>query len=138
MGTNYYLTEKPPCECCGREYPNRHIGKSSIGWCFSLHVYPEDDINNLEDWKTLLQAGGCILDEYGTVISVARMLEIITDRVGSMDWKIRPMFYSCWKEFHDENSSFQGPNNLLRHRADGSFCVGNGEGTWDLLVGDFS
>ena len=41
MGTNYYLHKKPPCEACGHEPAPLHIGKSSGGWCFSLHVIPE-------------------------------------------------------------------------------------------------
>ena len=47
MGTNYYL-HRPrtnECEHCGRadEAPPLHIGKSSSGWCFSLHVRRADD-----------------------------------------------------------------------------------------------
>ena len=30
-----------------------HIGKSSYGWHFSLCIYPELGINDLEDWKKL-------------------------------------------------------------------------------------
>ncbi len=52
MGTNYYLHEKPDCECCGRPFEALHIGKSSSGWCFSLHVMPEDMINTLDDWRS--------------------------------------------------------------------------------------
>ena len=40
MGTNYYLSSKP-CSCCGRKDSQRHIGKSSAGWVFALHVYPD-------------------------------------------------------------------------------------------------
>lgn len=39
MGTNYYL-RPDPCECCGRGLEPLHIGKSCMGWCFRLHVYP--------------------------------------------------------------------------------------------------
>lgn len=38
MGTNYYLHSQDPCEHCGRSYPELHIGKSSAGWVFALHV----------------------------------------------------------------------------------------------------
>lgn len=31
-----------------------------------------------------------------------------------------------------------GPNNLLRSRVDGVNCIGHGEGTWDLIAGEFS
>ena len=36
MGTNYYLND-------------RHIGKSSAGWYFALHIYPEENINSLDE-----------------------------------------------------------------------------------------
>ena len=42
MGTNYYFEDSSEvCECCGRGAESLHIGKSSGGWCFSLHVMPE-------------------------------------------------------------------------------------------------
>jgi len=53
MGTNYYLYPASPCKACGRSYEAKHIGKSSAGWCFLLHVIPEEGINDLEDWKKL-------------------------------------------------------------------------------------
>jgi len=38
LGTNYYWQESEPCAACGRGYEQVHVGKSSAGWCFSLHV----------------------------------------------------------------------------------------------------
>ena len=52
MSTNYYLFENY-CEQCKRS-DELHIGKSSVGWYFSLCVYPERKINSLDDWKKLL------------------------------------------------------------------------------------
>jgi len=60
MGTNYYLQKKSgTCQTCGHcsEDP-KHIGKSSGGWCFSLHVYPEENITTVT-----------IVNEYGETIS---------------------------------------------------------------------
>lgn len=69
MGTNYYLKPKP-CECCGRTDEGLHIGKSSAGWCFSLHVIPEEGINGLDDWKSRFDEPGVqIVNEYGEVVS---------------------------------------------------------------------
>ena len=57
MSTNYYLHKPSTTQCnhCGHDPESEnniiHIGKSSHGWCFALHVYPELDINTLEDWK---------------------------------------------------------------------------------------
>ena len=110
MGTNYYW-HMNPCPHCGHPEEKLHIGKSSAGWCFSLHIIPERGINDLDDWKELWKEGnGKIIDEYSEEIPIDKMLEIITDF---------------------------GPNGLLRHKVDGKFCVGNGKGTWDLIRGEF-
>lgn len=113
MGTNYYVYSKPACPACGREYPPKHIGKSSAGWCFSLHIYPDEGIKNWDDWKSyLLQGGMYILDEYGRDVPIAEMTTIITKRYR--------------------------PQGLKRHKIDDEFCVGHAEGTYDYLVGEFS
>ena len=111
MGTNYYLHTRQPCECCGRPYERIHIGKSSGGWCFALRVMPEENINDLEDWKKLWwQQGAWIEDEYGAKVSVITMEKVITDR---------------------------GPNGLFRHPI-GDGCLKHGEGTWDCIDWEFS
>jgi hypothetical protein len=72
MGTNFYL-KSPDAEPL-------HIGKSSAGWCFSLRVYPEYGINNLEDWLDLLcDPYAVIEDEYERWISPSKML--VTEQV---------------------------------------------------------
>jgi len=137
MGTNFYFHEKQPCPHCGRGFDSRHIGKSSMGWCFSLHVYPEEGINGLDDWKRLWATpGSYIKNEYGEVESVEAMIACITER-GPRDTEKKPFGYSSWESFHAENGSMNGPNGMLRHRLD-RHCVGHGEGTWDLLTGEFS
>jgi len=80
MGTNYYWTEREPCECCGRPFESLHIGKSSAGWNFSLHIHPDEGIVNLEDWKARWATGGTITDEYGRTISIGEMVATITKR----------------------------------------------------------
>lgn len=113
MGTNYYLHQKQDCEACGRPHEALHIGKSSYGWCFSLHVMPEDGINSLDDWRRLWsQPGAFIRDEYGDTITVENMEAIITERN------------------HDHG--------LMRHQVDGRHCLANGAGTWDHIAGAFS
>jgi hypothetical protein len=111
MGTNYYVEVQPPCECCGRGYEHKHIGKSSAGWCFSLHVYPDEGINTLEDWKEYLK-DKVIKNEYGGIVTLDELLRCITKR--------------------------NHPSGLSRHVIDSRFCIGHGEGTWDYLIGDFS
>jgi hypothetical protein len=124
MGTNHYI--KLPCT------ETLHIGKSSAGWCFALHVYPERGITNLEDWLDLLYGSfSGIEDEYGRWVTPAEMLEQITFR----DWAGT---YTHSPEFHMQNCSESGPNGLLRCKVDGVHCIGHGEGTYDYIVGDFS
>lgn len=133
MGTNYYHVV--------RGKPDRHIGKSSGGWCFALHVYPEEGINTLEDWTKRLVKSGKIRDENGTSVALDFMMERIEDR----KWPI-PMTeeqavrvrYNSLAHFHETNHSEPGPNNLLRHKVDGVHCIGQGLGTWDYIIGDFS
>jgi len=132
MGTNYYLDGKPPCYCCNRPFEQQHIGKSSAGWCFTLHVIPEKGIKDLEDWvKLWSEPGACITDEYNKVISPEEMMEIITQREGgdSEVWSDR---------MYKQNYAEPGPKNLVRHKVDGNHCIGHGSGTWDLITGEFS
>jgi len=139
MGTNYYWTEQgEPCACCGRPFERLHIGKSSGGWCFSLHVIPDQGINDLADWETRWAKPGSIIeDEYGERITPETMRRVITERSWPRPKDKMPYGYTSWEEFYRRNHAFLGPNGLLRHQVDGRFCVGNGEGTWDLLPGDF-
>lgn len=138
MGTNYYLYGKPPCESCGRPHERKHIGKSSGGWCFSLHVMPEDGINDIDDWERLWSApGSYIADEYGERVSVEEMRVVIMARAHEERWCKTPWGYSSWDHFHQSNHSEPGPAGLLRHRI-GPHCVKHGAGTWDCIPGEFS
>lgn len=137
MGTNYYL-RSGICEKCGRSDEEKHIGKSSAGWCFSLHIDPTEGIKNLGDWRTLFEdPGNVIFDEYGSEITIEEMLDTIINR-GNEDetFERRPAFYSSWDEFHSQNGSEFGPNGMLRHKI-GNHCTGHGDGTWDLIPGEF-
>lgn len=131
MGTNFYLHEKPPCECCGRDYEPKHIGKSSSGWCFSLHVVPEDGINDLDDWITLWSKNWAyIVNEYGDNIDPETMVKNITER--SRDDPPR------WSSAdYRMNYAEPGPKNLIRHTI-GNNCIKHGSGTWDCITGEFS
>ena len=148
MGTNYYL-EQDVCKCCNRGINGLHIGKSSSGWCFSLHVIPEEDINSLDDWITWFRKEDTIIrDEYGTVISIDDMLDEITNKkrhrsieeaYATRENKSLHIMYSSVEDFHAANGSFTDEKtNLLRHKVDGIHCIGNGEGTYDFIRGEFS
>ena len=93
MSTNFYLKRRvfntDPCPHCERPGPyvteeRLHIGKSSFGWAFSLHVFsdPQRGPTNLEQWLyEFVQIGNVIVDEYNRTVSADEMREIITERV---------------------------------------------------------
>lgn len=107
MGTNYYWIHNH-CDKCNR-HDVLHIGKSSGGWAFSLHVIPEMNINDLDDWKVLWHNRfGRIEDEYEKVITTTSMIDIITNR----RYKVRHPL--------------------------SDFCIKHGAGSWDCMLGYFS
>ena len=143
MGTNFYLKSHDratSCPTCGHTAPEPeplHIGKSSVGWCFSLHV-EEDGPKTLDDWKLLFEDGGYVIeDEYGQQISSEEMLGRITDRSGTPRTERSPSSYASWEQFYRQNHAEPGPNHLSRHVVDGRHCLAHGEGTWDLIAGEF-
>lgn len=130
MGTNYYL-EGEKCSHCGHEPPRRHIGKSSAGWAFSLHVDPADGIRGLDDWVRLWdEPGARIVDEYGRAVTPYEMLCTIvlrssgTARLGDFN--------------HLANHSEPTFNGLVRAQEDGLHCSGHGHATWSHILGEFS
>ena len=132
MGTNYYWYEKKPCECCGREFEAKHIGKSSCGWCFSLYVGEWEGPKTLNEWKErFYRPDSIIQDEYGQIISPDEMLATISDRKRN-----DPLTWD--RENFAMNHAERGPNNLIRHSISKDHCIGHGEGTWDYIVSDFS
>lgn len=112
MGTNFYLQEET-CPHCGRGDPGFHIGKSSSGWAFALHIIPNAGINGLDDWRVRWNKPGAVItDEYGDILEPFEMEDRILNR--------------------------SHPRGLSRHTIDGKHCTGHGDGTYDLLMGDFS
>ena len=152
MGTNYYLHQKTALPEPDHEIV-LHIGRSSGGWCFSLHVMPERGINSLQDWIDLIEARtsaglAVIKNEYDEEVSLQDLLGLITKRHGfaSVDEnfnKANILMLPTWnyrdvEDYLQQNHATRGPNDLLRHINDGKFCIGHGEGTWDLCTGEFS
>jgi hypothetical protein len=128
MGTNFYHHTKI-CHECGRSHKT-HIGKSSFGWCFALHVYPDRGINSLSDWIDRLEKEGRIYNEYGDELT----LEELLDTVHRRSWEDREKATDGWLE---ENHALAGPKGLARHAID-RYCIGHGEGPWDYIIGEFS
>lgn len=130
MGTNYYLYGVP-CPCCGNRPPPYHIGKSSAGWYFTLHIDPAKGISGLDDIMALCEKPGALIrDEYGDAVPLSKLRSIITDRM----WKTSPSS----DIFLPQNKAEIGVNGLVRMLVDGQFCIGHGPGTWSLCLGEFS
>ena len=140
MGTNYYH-EIGVCEHCGHAEHRRHIGKSSFGWCFSLHVEPDDHAfpHSWDEWQEEFISGR-IVDEYGEEVDTEDFYSVVTERSHKIPFDDCRWWrgYKDETHFHIHNCSQRGPNNLLRHRIDGRHCIGHGDGTWDLITGEFS
>lgn len=137
MGTNYYLHENV-CTICGRGDEPLHIGKSIAGWCFGLHVIPEQGLNTLEDWAARW-AKGVIKNEYDRPVTPEDMMSTIADRSWGDGIERTPLGYPLLAEFYRLNYAVAGPNGLVRKRICAeNRCIGHGSGTWDLTTGEFS
>ena len=140
MGTNYYSvlkSELPSLDPTINFYYSKntyHIGKSSYGWVFSLHVIPDIGIIDLASWFYYLShPDRSIIDENGNEISFEEMMTIIKERKRELPPQAPLHFYS--------QSAIMGPNNLIRSKIDGEHVVSwgdNGHGTWDCIVGEFT
>lgn len=134
MGTNHYL-HAPACPHCGKEQEERiHLGKSSVGWCYGLHVRPEWNIFTLKDVGALItdkiNDGWEIRNEYGDKLSKGEWAKIVLAREGRQS--------ALGDQWYRQNHAIKGPKNLARHVIDHWHCIGHGEGTYDYIVGDFS
>lgn len=131
MGTNYYLT------IGGNKL---HLGKSSGGWVFALHVYPELGINNFEDMLTVIRTIDSLSvyrplsNEYDEPCSIDRFICTVTEREG----KYIPRSELKAENFYEQNHAEQGPKNLIRSKVDGRHCIGHGPGTYSYHIGEFS
>ena len=137
---NYYVNEEH-CASCGRDGEQLHIGKSSRGWCFSLHVYPERGLSDWLDWESWLSIEprrSNIVDEYDRSVDMSQRKAIGMNRSGN-GFHQPPSTYKSWKSFHALNHSEpDSSSGLLRYQIDGHRCVGHGTGTDDLIAGEFS
>lgn len=154
MGTNYYLAtgrkERRRCDL-GHTHlvPERyHIGKSSYGRYFSLHVAEVKGgavLRSLRDWReyaaSRIAKGGWIEDEYGRRVSEEEMWRIVA-REG---WEGKPGWEGCadvgepfvpgmWRSpggrWYDE----YGERGLIKTHG---LPVGE-DGLYVLMEGDFS
>ena len=87
MGCNYYAIDNF-CSQCGRGEIQYHIGKSSIGRRFALHIDFEIDgkkISCLQDWLDYLNKDTVkIINEYKEEITLSDLVSNITERTGEL------------------------------------------------------
>lgn len=83
MGTNYYYIADE-CGSCGR-YDKIHIGKSSGGWPFSVHIIPEKNLMCWQDWYDKIKFQGRIKDEYGADVTLKELDELVKMKRGYKD-----------------------------------------------------
>lgn len=115
-----------------------HIGKSSYGWHFSLCIYPQLNINNLEDWINLWNTPGVTIFDEEDAISTPEMIDRITNRKRK-DWDESKqeefeketvesfnelskslgsrLYVTNYDEYLNVNSAKRGLNGLLAHRS---------------------
>jgi len=114
---------------------------------------PECGIHDLSDMITWLDGKirdykSKIVDGKNNELTLLQFIEVVSRRSdagrikGGWDsnwWLTQPApfqycRYTSEEKFHQLNLSERGPSGLLRHQIDGSFCVGHGNGTWDLCI----
>lgn len=129
MSKTYYLWNKNTGTKV-YDKPFKTIGRHFDGWYFSLYIYPEDQINNLDDWRKLIHNKDYyITDEFLNKVSSEKMIGVITERL----IKRLPSFIN--KDFLDDQMAEIGLNNLLRDKVGfESQLIGHGEGTYSYVI----
>ena len=130
MGCNYYVQTRKPktySSCNHTEEEEMfHIGKSSYGWVFSLHV--TDKIGTWDKMQEFIYDKQ-IVDEYDRPIGFLEFKEIVLGRARDEE-KV--------ELFGSKDCFFDNETYLMRHVADGIHCVFNHHLTLDYIRGDFS
>lgn len=131
MGTNFYAKtgrkEKVICNY-GCEHiidEELHIGKYSNGWKFCLHIIPEKNINNLNDWKNILQNSE-IKDEYGRTVTYDDMIKKIVGDYKNQGKNIKIVYDAFYKTMLDNNDGLLYVNKDEK-ADDGSYVLVEGE-----------
>ena len=150
FNNRYYPTEEEVNKVL---YVELHIGKASAGWHFGLCIYPELNINNLEDWKREFNvSGNKIYDEYyvnsDDCVSIDDMLDTITNRssdvneveylksINAFHKELGYKQYGSYDELLRDNSAKRGHRGLWAHNYGNYVLTG---GPYDLTPDwDFS
>lgn len=137
MGRNFYWSDETQEERQEeREKHWLHIGKSSAGWLFSMHVIPSEDIESWNDWQSVLQASGKIFDDSHNVVTFEELRQIVEDRSAKhpleFDWSTK-------EELIAETITYNTKYNLLQTgpKAEHFTKTVFGEGPWKYCNYDF-
>lgn len=97
MGTNHYW--RPPsekCPTCGHDPVEEvHLGKSSMGWVYTLQAFPDLGITTLDQVVERMGDTPAIFDEYGRQLSLEKWLVVVRDRLHS-DGTVTSLLYDPW------------------------------------------
>lgn len=149
MSINYYLVksvQRSQPAATQNQLMRLHIGLDSAGWNFALHAYPDKGISTWADWLDVFEQNSDlqIIDEYGLPVPVSEFIDIVTKR--------QPLSSPFSKEFLKRNqctvSEYGLASAYLDLEAISSLatcpaqrvttgCISHGEGTWEMLIGDF-
>ena len=134
MGINFYLHINT-CDHCGRSEKTLHIGKSSTGWAFLLHVDPTGETcpRNWSEWAALIAKPGernRVTDEDGREYTLPELVEVVMHRKGATTLET--------SNNTADGRWFDKSTHLWRVTVDGDRCIETGDGTYDLIVGEFN
>lgn len=103
-----------------------HLGKKSYGWHFSMCIYKEFDIYNIEDWKKfIIHKNYKIYDENDNVISFEEFFDNIENQLENINDNEKDILrntniisstnYNNYDELLNANSAKRGKNGLWSH-----------------------
>jgi hypothetical protein len=123
MGMNYYFVE-------GEK--RLHIGKSSSGWYFLMHIYPH--IPNWDAWQNYIiqHRKGRIVCESGNECSLDQLTEQVEERKGD-DADILTL--TLMDQMEKEQIEMDPQTHLFRTHS--NIYTQKREGTWEYVNYDF-
>lgn len=115
-------------------YEEIHVGKSSAGWVFLLHIHPDKNIYSLEDYCNIWYDPNIALyNEYDELISPKQLEHTICDRALEDDRLTQAEI----KQFCKENQCrYDASYGLFRYDLD-EFTIPTSK-SYDITTKDFS
>lgn len=138
MSTNYYCETgrmlEVECDCGFKHMmpETLHIGKSSCGWTFLLHVIPEKGLECWKDWEEVLVGSRRIFNEYGDDVTLEEMRETVLHRARELNDEEKARM----EEIAERDGYFLDRRSWL---FGGEFGRKQGEdGDYSMVTGEFS